>query len=72
MSCARRKNLGSGYSKTSSEQTIETVSALKQLVDARAAQDAKLFPPLGQTVSVIQRTEPPDLSNSLVSTSIRR
>ena len=84
MSCARRKNLGSGYSKTcDSEQAKETVSAMKQLVEARAAQDAKLFPPLQavpplqvsplhQTVKVMQRTEPPDFSNSLVSTSIKR
>ena len=76
MSCARRKNLGSGYSKTcDSEQAKETVSAMKQLMEARAAQDAKLFPPLQavpQTVKVMQRTEPPDFSNSLVSTSINR
>ena len=78
MSCARRKNLGSGYSKTyDSEQAKETVSAMKQLMDARAAQDAKLLPPLQavpplQTVKVMQRTEPPDFSNSLVSTSIKR
>ena len=73
-SCSLRKNRGSGYSKTGdSENSRATVAAMNDLVAARAAQDARLFPPLTQNVvSVIQRTEPPDFSNSEVSTSTRR
>ena len=73
MSCRLRKNCGSGYTKScDTEQAKETIAAMKRLQEDRDAQVAKLFPPLAQTVNVIQRTEPPDFSNSLVSTSIRR
>ena len=72
MSCRLRKNCGSGYTKAcDTEQAKETVAAMKRLQEDRDAQVAKLFPPLTQTVKVIQRTEPPDFSNSLVSTSMR-
>ena len=73
MSCARRKNLGSGYVKEcDSMKSKEVANAAAAKLAERAAQDAKLFPPLNHNVSVIQRTDPPDFSNSLVSTSIKR
>lgn len=78
MSCRLRKNCGSGYTKAcDTEQAKETVAAMKRLQEDRDAQITKLFPPLApiqkdfQVVKVIQRTEPPDFSNSLVSTSMR-
>ncbi len=74
MSCQLRKNSGSGYSKPSnSEKAKELTAAMSAMASARASQDAKLFPPLAsQTVSVMQRTDPPDFSNSDVSTSTKR
>ena len=82
MTCRLRKNCGSGYTKTcDTVQAKEITTAMKQLQEDRNAQIAKLFPPLvpevtapvqNQMVKVIQRTEPPDFSNSLVSTSMRR
>jgi len=74
MSCRLKKAIGSGYSKPSSSDTL--TPALEALKATRDAQLTKLFPPLAgsavQTVNVIQRTEPPDFSNSLVSTSTKR
>lgn len=70
MSCRLRKAIGSGYSKPSSPDTL--TPALEALKATRDAQLTKLFPPLAQTVNVIQRTDPPDFSNSLVSTSTKR
>jgi len=49
MSCARRKNLGSGYVKEcDSMKSKEVANAAAAKLAERAAQDAKLFPPLHQ------------------------
>jgi hypothetical protein len=68
MSCRLKRAIGSGYSKqsTGSKELDQAVAKLKE---AREALDAKYYP---QLESVIQRTEPPDCSNSLVSTSNKR
>ena len=71
MSCVLRKNKGSGYVKPSGSNDID--QALQALKGAREALDAKMFPQTyNQIDKVIQRTDPPDCSNSLVSTSIKR
>jgi len=72
MSCRLKKAIGSGYSKPSTGATSEMDQALTKLKAVREALDAKYYPREPQLDNVIQRTDPPDFSNSLVSTSIKR
>jgi hypothetical protein len=70
MSCRLKKAIGSGYSKPCNPgATKEIDQAVAKLKEARDALDAKYYP---QAVNVMQRTDPPDFSNSLVSTSSKR
>ena len=72
MSCRLKRAIGSGYSKQSTGETKEIDQAVAKLKAARDALDAKYYPREPQLESVIQRTDPPDFSNSLVSTSTKR
>ena len=70
MSCRLKKAIGSGYSKPSTGATSEMNQALTKLKAAREALDAKYYPREPQLD--IQRTDPPDFTNSLVSISSKR